>query len=85
VTGALLRFDRELERTDQISTWGFAERSLRMSPANTLRLEGGRLWPDESVTYDLAGAGGPPRLLAARWIVDGRIGREVAGEEIELR
>ena len=85
MTGALLRFDRELVRTDQVSAWGFEERSLRMSPANTLRLEGGRLWPGESVTYDIAGAGGSPRLLAARWIVDGRLGAELRGEEFELR
>jgi hypothetical protein len=87
VTGALLRFDREIAGADRISTWAFDKTSLRLSPANTLRMEGGRLLPGQGVTYDVTGVEGPPRLLAARWIVDdpGRLGPELSEEEIRSR
>ncbi len=42
VTGALLRFDRELESADHISEHGFESITLRMTPADTLRLENGK-------------------------------------------
>ncbi len=81
VTGALLRFDRELTRVDLVSDTGFARLKLRLAPANTLRLEDGALPPGGRATYEIFGLGGPPRLREARWLVHGRLGPRLTKDE----
>jgi len=76
VSGALMRFDRELKRVDRSSSNGFPDVDLRMSPADTLRLSGGTLQPGETVHYEIEGVGGPPQLVEGRWIEGDAAGRE---------
>ena len=74
VTGALLRFDRELVTIDAVSKRRFSRHELRMSPADTLSLQGGTLERGARVAYALTGANGTPALLEGRWLVDGKVG-----------
>ena len=86
VAGALLRFDGPLSRVDRLSRDGFSEIRLRVAPADTVRLEGGRLEPAQAATYEIAGVEGPPRLLDARWILEGdRMGPARRDQEIRAR
>ena len=84
VTGAVLRFDGELARVDPVAG-GFERTSLRLQPADTLRVEGGRLRPGDKATYRVAGRGGPPRLADAVWLVNGKRGRRLHENEAILR
>ena len=85
VTGALLRFDRDLSRVDRVSSGGFSTLKLRLAPANALRLEGGSLRPGERAVYELEGDGGPPRPLDGRWLVHGRLGARMMKDEFDVR
>ncbi len=85
VTGALLRFDRDLSRVDRISSRGFPVLKLRLAPANALRLEGGTLRPGERAVYELVGDGGPPRPTDGRWLIDGRLGPRMMKDEFDVR
>jgi hypothetical protein len=85
VTGAWLRFDREIASVDVVGEAAFADARLRISPADTLRLGGGRLGPGGRVRYELAGVGGPPRLLEGRWLVDGAFGPAITDDDLALR
>jgi len=85
VTGAVLRFDRELARVDRVSGDGFADTRLRTSPANTLRLEGGVVGPSQAVVYELTGRDGPPVLEEGRWLVRGTVGPRITDEEVRVR
>jgi len=81
VEGAVLRFDRELTRIEQVSSRGFPDRSLRLSPADTVRLAGATLAPGDHATYRFTAAAGPPVLVEARWIVGGKLGPRLGPEE----
>jgi hypothetical protein len=83
VTGAVLRFDRELESADHISGHGFDSITLRMTPADTLRLEDGRLYRGQRAHYRVRGVDGPPKLVEGRWIVDGRLDRKLERGEYD--
>ncbi len=85
VTGALLRFDRELTRVDLVSDAGFARLKLRIAPANTLRAERGVLRPDGRAVYEVTGEGGPPRILDGRWLIEGRLGPLMTKDEFGVR
>ena len=82
VTGALLRFDRDIHRVDRLSRRGFEGARLRLDPPDTLRLEGGELEIEEAVTYEVIGVDGPPVLLEGRWLVDGEFGPKLTEREI---
>ncbi|MEE8105600.1 MAG: hypothetical protein V3T86_08720 [Planctomycetota bacterium] len=84
VTGALMRFDRELKRVDRSSSRGFPDVDLRMSPADTLRLSGGTLQPGETAHYEVEGVDGPPQLLEGRWIEGDAAGREFGRGEFRI-
>ena len=83
VTGALLRFDRELEGADHISEHGFSSLTLRMTPADTLRLENGKLYAGQGAHYKVRGVDGPPQLVEGRWIIDGRLDRKLERGEYD--
>lgn len=76
VEGALLRFDRDLATVDRLEG-PFASAELRLAQADTVRLTGGVLPDGSAAVYWIAGRDGAPRLLDARWIVDGRLGRRI--------
>ncbi|MHC4548099.1 MAG: hypothetical protein ACYTEZ_04915 [Planctomycetota bacterium] len=84
VHGAVLRFDRELARVDPIET-GFERARLRLHPADTLYLEGGRLPFRAEATYEVAGKGGAPLLLDGVWLVNGKRGPRLKENEARLR
>jgi len=86
VQGAVLRFDREILRVDRAGGGPrvFSRVRLRMARADTLRLGGGSLPPGARVRYELAGAGGAPRLLEGRWLTGGRLGPPLGGDEVSL-
>ena len=63
----------------------FARARLRIRPADTLNLGDGRLGPGESVSYEIAGVGGPPRVVEGRWLVDGAIGPAITDADLRLR
>ena len=84
VSGALMRFDRELKRVDRSSSNGFPDVDLRMSPADTLRLSGGTLHPGETAHYEVEGVGGPPQLVEGRWIDGDAAGREFERGEFTI-
>jgi hypothetical protein len=84
VTGALLRFDRELLRVDRVSTMGFREIQLRLAPADTVRVEGEPLVTGGRSSYRIEGRDGSPRLLEARWLLDGRLGPVIDPGEIRI-
>ncbi|MHC4959555.1 MAG: hypothetical protein ACYTGN_14405 [Planctomycetota bacterium] len=87
VTGVLLRFDRPIRRVDNISATRdqLARITLRTSPADTLRAEGGSLQPGETVVFEILGKGGPPLPLDGRWIIDGAYGPNLRPEDMEVR
>lgn len=82
VTGVLLRFDREIERADPVGERVFERLTLRLAPADTLRIEGGRLGAEQRVTFSVKGIDGPPRVVEGRWIIDGRWGPALTPEEL---
>jgi hypothetical protein len=84
VTGAWLRFDREIASFDRLGERRFDRARLRIRPADTLNLGDGRLGPGESVSYEIAGVGGPPRVVEGRWLVEGAIGSAITDADITL-
>lgn len=84
VTGVMVRFDREISRADRVGEAGFARLTLRLSPADTLRAEEGRLPDGEAIALSVLGRGGPPRVREGRWIVEGRWGPKLGPDEIEM-
>ena len=84
VTGALLRFDRELRRVDRVSSLGIADIQLRLAPADTVRVEGEPLVTGGRSSYRIEGRDGSPRLVEARWLLDGRLGPVIDPDEIRI-
>jgi len=83
-TGVMLRFDREISRADRLGDAGFARLTLRLSPADTLRAEDGSLPAGGAVAFLVLGKAGPPKVLEARWIVQGRWGAKLGPDEIAM-
>ena len=84
-SGAVLEFDRPIQRAELESDSGFESIRIGEPTPNSVTLSNGRLREGEAASYVVTGTEGAPNLVGGHWFHSGQEGPRLRRNETRVR